>query len=105
MLCFSKVLCQQPAITMNTIREAGYDFIFSLKANVPNTPIQVYFGDGILKNYTIDSSLTVISHYLYGPQIIKIYGSNVIYLDCNYCNLSNLDDSNYNRRISIDLFA
>lgn len=90
---FGSSFSQTPAITMTTALPVGSDFYFILEGK--NTQIQVDFGDGVLVNKVISTSLftgwgeyssapmeNVISGKLVGSQIVKVYGTGITGLTC-----------------------
>ena len=101
-LCISSVVAIEPNITMTTSKILGSTITLKLAARTDNTIIQVDFGDGLLVENTISSSLTKISGTLVGSQFIKIYGANIDSLYCRYNQLTNLDVSKITTLKSLD---
>jgi len=80
-----------PTMSMTTSKSISTSISFTLQANADNSLIQVDFGDGTLVNKTINTYESPISGMLVGSQTVKIYGTDIIYLDCNNQQITNLD--------------
>ncbi|MFC0878957.1 T9SS type A sorting domain-containing protein [Saccharicrinis sp. FJH2] len=93
-LFLSTVLASEPVITMTTTDKIGSIISFVLKSETDNTNFQIDFGDGVLIDKTIGTNETTIEGPLVGSQTIKIYGENIIYLNCRQCQLTELDVTN-----------
>lgn len=79
-----------PVITMTSAKPIGAHVSFSLKANNPDTEVQIDFGDGNPVNVNIDTVVTLINGSLIGSQTITIFGSGLFYLDCSNNDLTDL---------------
>lgn len=83
---------QNPIITLNTTKTNGEFILISLKAK-RLTSISIDFGTGTKEQFTVETSITPISHAVSGSEI-KIYTSDpqkIIYLDCRNGGLTCLD--------------
>lgn len=84
---------QTPSIKMTTNEIVGNSFNFSILSNVENTKIQVDWGDGVLKDYSISNvGYTLVSDLL-KSHTIKIYGSNISRLEVWFKKLTLIDIS------------
>jgi Leucine-rich repeat (LRR) protein len=84
---------QTPVMTLTSSKAVGSTISLKLISKTNNTPVQIDFGDGVPKTYTINSSTTVIEEILKGSKIINIYGNGIVVLSCAYCNLTEIDVS------------
>lgn len=84
---------QTPAVTMTTTKEVGESCSFYIATKVENTTIQVDWGNGILSNFTVGQSSTLIYGDLTG-NTIKVYGEGITELSVLSQYLNNLDASN-----------
>ena len=102
-----------PAIIMTTALPADTVFTFLLGTfESDSIKIQVDFGDSVKKDFIIGSSDS-IKGIVGSSKIIKVYGSGIVYLDCNSNKITNLDvtkdtfltqlHSDFNELTSIDL--
>ena len=83
LICLNaKAATADPVMTMTTSKNVGEAITFYLCANVANTVVQIDFGNGTLINKTIGINTSLISGTL-GSKTVKIYGTNIIQLQCN----------------------
>jgi hypothetical protein len=85
---------ETPVISMTTSMAVGSAFTIQLTTSVPNTVIQIDFGDGSLVDKTISTRFTIISGTLAGSQIVKIYGTGITEFICEEYQLTTLDVTN-----------
>ncbi len=85
---------ETPVISMTTSMAVGSAFTIQLTTSVPNTVIQIDFGDGSLVDKTISTRFTLISGTLAGSQIVKIYGTGITEFICAEDQLTTLDVTN-----------
>lgn len=83
---------QDPAVTMTTSLQNGSDVEFYLASLADNTTVQVDWGDGTPKNFTIGQYNTAVSGTTAGTTI-KVYGTGITSLSAGYFNLTALNVS------------
>lgn len=86
-------LPKDPILTITTTNAIGSYFSFTIRAKTTNTPAWVDWGDGILSNYNITTSNSIVTGTL-KANTIKVYGTGIHYMDVSSKNLTSIDASN-----------
>lgn len=97
-------MSQYPVIIMTTSNAVGSAINLEMQANADSTPIQIDFGDGILKDFTVNHTWTYTNGVLAGTQTVKIYGAGIKWLKCSSNSLITLDVTNYSSLINLDCY-